>query len=128
MNAELAKPSFEWLVGKGSEWRVKVKGWNNGTSWCWNIYLLITPGHDLFTKPENFFHDLPFHGGATYDRVNTVDWPEYKYDFQKPISFREIGSDYSHLHDDFTECSPYDGIPNAVLSDANALISYLQSL
>lgn len=32
MNAELAKPSFEWLIDKGNEWRVKVKGWSNGVS------------------------------------------------------------------------------------------------
>lgn len=128
MNAELAKPSFEWLVGKGKGYRVKVKGWSNGVNWCWNVYLLITPEHQYFDKEEAFFFDLPFHGGVTYDRINTVDWPEYRYEHQRPCRYREIGSDYAHLYDAFTEESPYDGIPFKVLKDAKDLLSHLQAL
>ncbi|WP_145507608.1 hypothetical protein [Yersinia hibernica] len=122
------KMSAEWTVDKGKNWSVTVKGWNNGSSNCWNVYLNISDSHQYFSKPEDFFHGLPFHGGATYDRIITTKWPDPIHDFQRDSVMRKIGSDYQHLYDSLEEESIKDGIPYRVLRDAEALSEHLKNI
>lgn len=122
------KMSGEWTVEKGKNWSVTVKGWNNGTHNCWNVYLNVSDSHQYFSEQEDFFHSLPFHGGATYDRIITTKWPNPCHDFQRDIVMRKIGSDYQHLYDNLKEESIKDGIPYRVLRDAETLAEHVKNL
>lgn len=122
------KMSCEWTVGSGKDWVVTVKGWNNGVSNCWNVYMTISDTHQYFSKEESFFHDLPFNCGATYDRIITTKYPEPTHDFQRENTSRKIGSDYQHLHDHLEDESVKGGIPYRVLRDAKSLTDHLKTI
>ncbi len=102
---------------------VEVVGWGEPDHWNWNVYLHISKESRLYNVDAE---KLPFHRGQTLDNRETTEPFDLKYEWQKKHITRKIGSDYSHLYDDFSRCSPFNGIPAQIENDANALIKILK--
>lgn len=120
--ADIPIPKVTWTLHKDRNFSVQVVCWHNGINYCWNVYTNIFDSHELF-KSIDGIDNLPMHCGVTYDQLMTIGFVEKKYDWQKDSEYRVIGSDYSHLYDNYEDCSSSDGIPFRILSDANELIA-----
>jgi len=106
-----------------NEMYVEAVGWGKDGSWHWNVYLHISSESELYNVDSE---TLPFHCGATYDKKETDEPFVMECEWQKKYTARKIGSDYSHLYDDFTNYSPFDGIPAQIENDANSLIEAIK--
>lgn len=89
----------------------------------WNVYAYIYPKHPLFDriKKDSLFDygfDLPLHWGASYHK--------WIYDSRGKVNYKQIGSDYQHLHDDCF--GKYNNKKEAweIFKDADELIETLQ--
>ncbi|SER26098.1 hypothetical protein SAMN05216522_11746 [Rosenbergiella nectarea] len=121
---ELPIPKFTWTLHKDSNFSVQVVGWHSGRCYSWNVYANIFDSHPLFNSTDGI-ESIPMHCGITYDQLITTGFIEKKYDWQKDSQYRVVGSDYTHLYDNYEECAPSDGIPYPILVDARELIAYL---
>lgn len=99
-------PKSEWTFASGRGWRVFVVAWHNGINeWRWNVYLDITSDHPAFSFTRDGVRAFPFHGGVSSDILLTYDHPAPRYDFERVVTIRRVGSDYAHDGDWYGECS-----------------------
>lgn len=89
----------------------------------WAVYAYIYPQHPHFAKFEGprmwqeAATSLPFHGGPSL-----LEYPMY----EGKVTSVKVGSDYHHLHDDFTHYATKDEA-YAVFADADELFDWLQA-
>lgn len=130
--------TMEFYIAREKTFSVTVKGWNrigfNGSDFenpveqfHWNVYASIYDGHPLFKAPQDAIESLPFHGGCTYDKLITTSKSlGNEYDKSEDCTILKLGSDYTHLHDDYdNHPSPLNGIPSNVEFDAKRLADAL---
>jgi len=119
----------EFKIKQGKTFLVTAVGWQYNEKWNWNIYASIFEAHPLFDDVENA-KQLPFNCGCTLDKIitdsptgNQSDW----YDFEKEYKTLKLGSDYSHIYDDYdNHPSPFDGLPGFIERDALELVEALE--
>jgi len=134
---EINKVRIEYTIKQADNFNVQAVGWNTlgfrfGSNemfekWNWNVYAHIFEDHPLFNDVESALN-LPFHWGATYDQIITHEPARgIQYDFQKVTKCLKVGSDYSHCDDpEDGHQSAFEGVPNYVRSDAEALVKALE--
>jgi hypothetical protein len=95
--------------------------------WC--VYAWIYPGHPRFKRftDESIFQaaatELPLHGGV----IATATLVRKHYDAKGDVTSVQVGSDYSHLHDErFTHMATRDEA-SEVFRDAERLIQFLKA-
>jgi deoxyadenosine/deoxycytidine kinase len=120
-------PKYEWLVYRDTDFSVEIKSWGDLDKHHWNVYAYIFDTHRLFNHFDAVY-DLHFHGGITYEQlIRHTPAQEIKYEWQKEYTYLKVGSDYSHLYDDwFATQNPANGIPFEIKSDASKLVEELK--
>jgi hypothetical protein len=136
---KLNRAHITFTPEQNKHFTVTIEGWNRVgfremdfntpvEVWGWNVYAHIYESHPLFNDIDEALQ-LPFHGGCTYDKIiTTAPSQGIKYDFEKVTHCLKVGSDYSHLGDEYHDHqSAFDGIPLEMSRDADELIRALQS-
>ena len=123
--------TLEFKIASEDSYSVTIIAWNRKEAldqWHWNVYAHIYDKHPLFDNPENAVETLPFHCGATYDKIITTEPAQgIKYDWQRINKTLKIGSDYAHIYDNYdNHPSPFEGIPSGIEADALELIGALE--
>lgn len=121
--------AYEWIVYRDANFSVEVRSWGDLGKHHWNVYANIFDTHPFFNDIEKAL-DLHFHGGVTYDqRISQSPAQGIRYDWQKEHIYLKVGSDYSHLYDDwFADQDPACGIPIEIQRDATTLVDQLLNL
>ena len=124
------KQSESWKR-QGKNFLIEVKHYiEETTQYCerehhWNVYAYIYPKHPHFAKfdgTEKMWQDaasaLPLHAGPSFCRIH-VDHKTGAY-----CSY-QVGSDYSHLHDDHFSHYATPNEAYKVFEDADHLFDWL---
>jgi hypothetical protein len=120
------KPSCEFFFVRELTHSVSAKSWHDGAKWHWNVYAYVQEKHSKFADDE-YLQSLPFNGGCTHDSIRITQPTEIKYDWQKRVTTKIVGSDYNHIHDNYdNHPAPFERIPFEVLRDAEALAAELE--
>ncbi len=120
------KPSCEFFFVRELTHSVSAKSWHDGAKWHWNVYAYVQESHPKFAD-DKYLQNLPFNGGCTYDSIRITQPTEIKYDWQKRVTTKIVGSDYNHIHDNYdNHPSPLERIPFEVLRDAESLAAELE--
>lgn len=117
-----------WRVTTGRTFFVEVVAWSRSDDrWTWNVYANIYDSHPLFGNTTAIMESAPFHGGCTLDEIITEEPARgIRYDWQRKVTYYRFGSDYAHSWDEgFLSWPPTEGIPTAVIRDAEALVAWL---
>jgi len=104
---------------RGNNFTMVVKHWIRPSGeHQWNVYANIFPGHPIFNELEDalFKCPLPFHAYCSYSR--------FDFNAKGLCVCKSFGSDYDHLHDDYTEVSDIKFTP--VMADAHKLYTFLE--
>jgi hypothetical protein len=118
---------IQFRIAASKSFTVVVKAWLAMDKWQYNVYANIFENHPLFNDVEKA-KSLPFNCGCTYDSFKANSPTSNDYEWQKETKALVVGSDYSHIHDNYdNHSSPFDSIPHEVLRDAKELVEALRA-
>ena len=123
---KIIQTKYEFSVKSERSFAVIISAFRRGEadSWKWNVYAHIGESHKLYNKKECL--DLHFHGGPTFsEKIIYQKIDMYNFTKGEKSKIFKIGSDYMHLHDDYGDMNPADGIPIQIQNDAAKLVEEL---